>query len=186
MTDAQMILMAEQAGFTRAAIIDTAEMKVVQEYRKFCEQNLCGNYDANWGCPPDCGSPQFMEERIRSYRRALILQTVAPLAVPNDPDGVKAAKSAHLPIARRVLRELKADGMDLRDRVMLPGGCSFCKECAKRRGIPCPFPAERTSCLSAYNVDVSELCRVCGMELNWDGSTISYISIVLMDPIGTP
>jgi len=183
MTDKEMIRLAEQTGFTKASVIDTADMKVVQEYRKYCEENLCGNFNANWGCPPDCGSPQFMEDRIRSYRRALILQTVTPLTVTNDPEEVKAARKKHIPMARTVIRALRDDGMDTRERVMLPGCCSFCAECTKPTGEPCRFPEEQTSCLSAYNMDVAELCRICGMELNWDGSTISYISVVLMDPI---
>ena len=50
MTEAEMIALAESQGFEKVAILNTSQLKIVQEYRKYCEQNLCGNYDANYGC----------------------------------------------------------------------------------------------------------------------------------------
>ena len=47
-----MIETAKELGFSGAAVIDTAELVFIPEYRVFCEENLCGNYDLNPACPP--------------------------------------------------------------------------------------------------------------------------------------
>ena len=36
--------LAKISGFTDAAFLPVRELVVVPEYRRFCEQNLCGNY----------------------------------------------------------------------------------------------------------------------------------------------
>ena len=41
-------------GFADAAIMDTKDLVFVPEYRQFCEDNLCGNYNLVPACPPTC------------------------------------------------------------------------------------------------------------------------------------
>ena len=43
---------AKALGFSDAAVISTDQLVFVPEYRVFCEDNLCGNYDKNPACPP--------------------------------------------------------------------------------------------------------------------------------------
>lgn len=38
-------------GFADAAIMDTKDLVFVPEYRQFCEDNLCGNYNLVPACP---------------------------------------------------------------------------------------------------------------------------------------
>ena len=52
MTEQEILKMAADAGFS-AALIPTAEIPVDAKYRAFCEENRCGNYGANYACPPD-------------------------------------------------------------------------------------------------------------------------------------
>ena len=51
MTDMELIKLAEEAGF-RAAVLPAKEIPVDGSFRKFCEDNLCGKYNANYSCPP--------------------------------------------------------------------------------------------------------------------------------------
>lgn len=44
--------MAKASGFTDAAVLPVRELVVVPEYRRFCAQNLCGNYSVLPACPP--------------------------------------------------------------------------------------------------------------------------------------
>ena len=48
--------LAKEAGFTDAAYLPVRELVVVPEYRRFCEQNLCGNYGVLPACPPRSGT----------------------------------------------------------------------------------------------------------------------------------
>ena len=47
-----LIKEALSMGFANAAIMDTKDLVFVPEYRQFCEDNLCGNYNLVPACPP--------------------------------------------------------------------------------------------------------------------------------------
>ena len=47
-----LIKEALSMGFAGAAIMDTKDLVFVPEYRQFCEDNLCGNYNLVPACPP--------------------------------------------------------------------------------------------------------------------------------------
>lgn len=57
MREEDMIAAAEDAGFAKAAVMSTEDLEFEHEFRVFCEQNDCGNYGNNYGCPPYCGTP---------------------------------------------------------------------------------------------------------------------------------
>ena len=40
-----LIKTAKELGFSDAAIMDTKDLVFKPEYRVFCEENRCGNYD---------------------------------------------------------------------------------------------------------------------------------------------
>ena len=76
MTEAEMIQCAIDEGVAAAAIVDTTQIVFDLSFRPYCEENLCGQYGANYSCPPDCGSPEEMKQRILAHKKALVLQTV--------------------------------------------------------------------------------------------------------------
>ena len=81
---------AKQLGFSAAAVMDTKNLVFKPEYRVFCEENRCGNYDRNPACPPESGSVEEMKEKALSYNKTLVLQTTQS----NDMD-YKKAKLVH-------------------------------------------------------------------------------------------
>ena len=64
-----MIETAKELGFSGAAVIDTAELVFIPEYRVFCEENLCGNYDLNPACPPESGTVEEMKAHALTYEK---------------------------------------------------------------------------------------------------------------------
>ena len=42
-----LIQAAKNLGFSDAAIMNTKDLVFKPEYRKFCEENQCGNYNLN-------------------------------------------------------------------------------------------------------------------------------------------
>ena len=54
---------AKQLCFSAAAVMDTKNLVFKPEYRVFCEENRCGNYDRNPACPPESGSVEEMKEK---------------------------------------------------------------------------------------------------------------------------
>ena len=65
MTNEQIIQYAVDEGFAAAEIVDTCDIVFDPSFRPYCEENLCGQYGANYSCPPDCGSPEAMKQRVQ-------------------------------------------------------------------------------------------------------------------------
>ena len=64
-----MIETAKELGFSGAAVIDTAQLVFMPEYRVFCEENLCGNYDLNPACPPESSTVDEMKAHALTYEK---------------------------------------------------------------------------------------------------------------------
>ena len=58
MKDAMLIQYAKEEGFAVAAVVSTDQIVFDPAFRPYCEENLCGQYNANYSCPPACGTPR--------------------------------------------------------------------------------------------------------------------------------
>lgn len=175
----QMICqMAEEKGFT-AAIIAQSEMVFVPEYRKFCEQNLCGSYNRNYGCPPYCGTPQQMEEKTKVYKHALVLQSTYHGINALDGPETKAMKKVHNQNSLELMRRCTTEKLMENPMAIMAGPCSLCASCKMPEGKPCPMEMARFSCLSAYCIDVNKLATAAGMEISWASDQASFYSILM-------
>ena len=67
---------AIKLGFSAAAVMDTGNLVFKPEYRVFCEENQCGNYNLNPACPPESGTVEEMVARALKYEKTLVLQTI--------------------------------------------------------------------------------------------------------------
>ena len=156
MTEIELLQAAEKLGFCRAAALDTEEIPFEPSFRRYCQDNLCGKYGTNYTCPPDCGTAEEMERRIRGFRRALVLQSRWDISC-GDAEQIKTAKAQH----NRWTRELiaRAGG----GLMAGASGCNLCDLCLLAEGKPCRFPELRFSCMSAYCIHVAQLAERCGM-----------------------
>ena len=78
-----LIKEALSMGFADAAIMDTKDLVFVPEYRQFCEDNLCGNYNLVPACPPACGTVEEMQEPGYNFHRECPRRTVCiPVQIP--------------------------------------------------------------------------------------------------------
>jgi len=179
MTKEELLRIAQAEAFEKVAILPTAELAIHHEYRSYCEENLCGNYNRNYGCPPGCGTPAFMEERVRRYEQVLVLQSRVEMDDLEDKALIAEVRKEHNRMSRAVLKQLEAAGMPMQDRCMLPGPCAYCESCAALTGEPCRFPEKKSSCLSAYGIDVTALAERCGMRIDWQGGSVSYFTLYL-------
>lgn len=173
--------LAFEAGFCNAEVIPTREFYFVPEYREYCVQNLCGNYNRNYGCPPYCGTPEEMRDKVLRYRRALVLQSQADVNDVYDVSQTKAPKKAHTMMTLKLIRMLKQHGMTEKGVAIMAGPCNFCDVCQMVNGAPCPFEDSSFSCLSAYCIDVGHLATSCRMDMSWTGNIVSFFSIYLFD-----
>ena len=110
MTNEERIRMAAEEGFAAAAVIRTEEIPLDASFRPLCEENLCGKYGVNYSCPPDCGTPEEMRQRLLSKKHALVLQTIWEIADYGDSKAIKEAKGAHNAATIRLAKRLREEG----------------------------------------------------------------------------
>lgn len=168
--------LAVQEGFSAACFIPTEEIRFNSDFRRYCAENLCGQYGMNYSCPPDCGTPQAMRERALEYKNALVLQTKWNITDYSDTAAVKKAKKAHNEATMRLLERHFPDA-----RMVGASCCSLCSPCVLPTGKPCVFPQKRFSCLSAYCIHAQKLAERCGMEYTCSDGQLALFSILLTD-----
>lgn len=179
MTDQQIIDSAIAEGFAAAAIIPTMEIVFDPAFRPYCAENLCGQYGANHSCPPDCGSPEAMRQRILAHKNALVLQTIWEISDYADTAAIKPAKAAHNAAELRLVRQLRRQGHP--GIIVGASGCALCSPCARVNGEPCRFPEEQHSCMSAYCVFVKKLADACGMEYDCGDGLLAFFGMYVFD-----
>lgn len=164
MQDTDILNLAEEMGF-RSAFVDTADVVQDPSFRKFCEDNLCGKYNANYSCPPDCGTVEEVQQRLKTGKRALVLQTLWEIGGYENRQAVTNAKKAHNAAVLRLTELLREEGIN--GFCLGYGGCPLCNPCKRLENLPCPHQDKKISCLSAYCVDVAKLAGKCGLEFAW-------------------
>ena len=152
---------ALQTGFDAAVIIKTKNIPFDFDFRHYCEENICGQYNENYSCPPDCGTREEMQEKIFGKRRALVVQSVNKIAEFSAPE-FEWAKKRHCSFAVELERKLKALGVE--GFTVGACGCTMCEPCAKKLNLPCTFPEYRYSCTSAYCINVRALSKACALK----------------------
>ena len=152
--------LAKISGFTDAAFLPVRELVVVPEYRRFCEQNLCGNYSVLPACPPMSGTVEEMTADMRRYQTALILMIETTPVDYWDMAEQKAAKKHQNLLTEQLMEQMRADG--LTDLLMMGAG-----------------PWKHASCMSAYCVDAQRMADAVHMKCWADDGKIRYFSLIL-------
>lgn len=179
MTDDAIIRMAAEEGFAAAAIVPTDEIPLDPSFRPLCEENLCGKYGVNYSCPPDCGSPEQMRERLLSKKHALVLQTIWEIPDYGDSKAIKEAKGAHNAATIRLAKRLRAAHCE--GFLVGASGCALCDPCERVANRPCRLPEFQYSCMSAYCVFVRKLTEQCGIEYDCGDGLLAFFGMYVYD-----
>ena len=154
-----LIKEALSMGFADAAIMDTKDLVFVPEYRQFCQDNLCGNYNLVPACPPACGTVEEMQAKALKYEKALVLQTVLKDPIM-DPILFKQAKHAQNILTEQLARQMQEAGKE--DILIMSAG-----------------PYKNCSCMSAYSVDAQKMADAVGMVCWADDSDVRFFTQIL-------
>lgn len=175
--DAPILKEAAARGFA-AAFLPTAEIPVNAEFLRYCEENRCGNYNANYACPPACGTPAELHEKLLGGKRALVLQSCFDIPGYNTPE-IPRLKKQHTAAIREFMLFLRRAGYEVFG--VGYGGCDLCERCSLLDGEPCRLPELRMSCLSAYCVDAAELAKRCGLPFAWDPKKLHLFGMIVFE-----
>lgn len=164
----QALLSAAQAAGFEAKILPSAELVFDNSFRRYCEENRCGNYGANLSCPPSCGTPEQMRQTVSGKTHALVLRSEWVMDW-HDAAALRDARRSH---------SERAQALPVPGEAVYAGAgeCTVCEVCAGRTGGSCRFPKKRYSCLSAWCVDVAALAEKCGFSYYADGK-VSFFSV---------
>lgn len=179
MTYREIIESALDEGFSKAEIIDTDKIVFDSAFRPFCEENLCGQYGANYSCPPDCGTPEQMKQKVLSYKKALVLQTEWKITDFSQNDKLKAAKSTHNAAMFRLIKILREGGHD--GFMIGASGCTLCSPCLLSKGERCKYPGLQYSCMSAYCIYVKRLAEDCGMNYDYKDGILPFFGMYIFN-----
>ena len=175
----QLTALCLENGAYKAAVIPVEEIPFRPELRAACEANACGAYGKNWMCPPLVGEIGALIERAKSYRYALVFQTVGQLEDSFDFEGMTAAGAAHNEVEARITVQVEPLLRPQGWLVLSAGGCPVCSECAAVQNEPCRFPERARASLEAYGIAVSELAALCGMKYINGANTVTYFGAYL-------
>lgn len=175
MTEQAMIAAAVEEGFAGAAVIDTDKIVFDPMFRPLCEENLCGQYGVNHSCPPSCGTPEQMKQRVLAHKKALVLQTIWEIPDLQDKDAIKEAKLGHNQAALRLVKRLREQNCP--GFLVGASGCALCSPCALKNGKSCVFPDKQYSCMSAYCVFVRKLAEECGLEYSPGDGLVAFFGM---------
>ena len=178
MTELQMLALAQEVGFS-PAFCDTADIPVDHSFRRYCEENLCGQYGKNYGCPPYCGTPEAMEARLRIPGRALVLQSAWAISDYTDHAAIAQAKIAHNAASYALLQKLTAAGV--RGFMVGCSGCTACPECTLQHGAPCARPKQHYACMSAYCVHVLDLATRCSLRYDCADGMLRMFGMLVLE-----
>ena len=131
---------AKSRGFN-TAIVKTKDIAVDYSFRKYCKDNLCGKYGANYSCPPDCGTPQQVRNILLSKNSALVVQKICDINGYNDTETIQKEREY---INTSVLQLAEELGITGTETIPLGyGGCTLCNPCRRTLDQPCAYPDKK-------------------------------------------
>lgn len=153
--------LAIKHGFHNASIIEVEQLTFIPEYRKFCEDNLCGQFGKNPSCPPASGTVEEMAANCRKYSKALVLQLISECS-PSDDMATKAEKHRMNLMTEDLIKAMAKEGFS--DTLMMSAG-----------------PFKDNSCMSAYCVDAQKIADAAGIQCWVDDGKCRFFTLVLFD-----
>ncbi len=165
-------------GAKNAAIVETKDIIFDRRFREQCIQNACGCYGKNYTCPPDVGDIDDLITDAKSFKYALVYQTIEKLQDSFDYEGMMLAGKKHHILSKNLhiflKKHFKNEFLHLG-----AGGCRECEVCGKVNNTPCRHPEFAFPSLEAYGISVSDLAKISKMNYINGENTVTYFGTVL-------
>ena len=170
-----LIQYALNAGFTKAIFSDELSLVCRDDLRAFCSPASCHSYGHSWVCPPGCGTLQECRQKTAGFSKGLLLQSVTELMPPTAPETFQFLNLQHNLRLRSLIEGLAPAPEET--LVLTTGGCVFCDSCSYPE--PCRRPDVKMESLSAFGIDVADLCQSAGLPYSFRKDRV-YFTAVLM------
>lgn len=165
--------LARESGFTEAVFLENIALQCKPELRAYCNPAQCPNHGQNWVCPPACGTLEACQKKALRFHQGLVLQSVTPSA---DPETYGVLAREHNLRLGKLVEALKADVAEVLP--LSTGGCVFCEACSYP--APCIHPDVKMESLSAFGIDVGDLCRSAGLPYAFCRDRLYLTALVMV------
>ena len=166
---------AKALGFDTAVLLEPGILSAREDVRAMCAADQCGAYGKNWTCPPACGTVEECQNRMRQYRRGILLQSVGHMTKTIDSKCYRETERRHLQKFHAFAEQIRKEYPGA--LCLGAGGCRICKQCAYPE--PCRFPEKAVSSMEGHGLFVTQVCRDAGVPYYYGEKTIAYTACVL-------
>ena len=166
---------AGSLGFSHAAPMDPGKLTCREDVRSMCAADKCGAYGKNWTCPPHCGTPDECQEKMRSFRRGILVQTVGTMQKTIDSRAYRETEQRHLQQFYALCEAVRTQHPGA--LCLGSGGCRICKKCAFPES--CLFPEKACASMEGYGLFVTQVCRDNNLAYHHGEKTVTYTACVL-------
>jgi predicted metal-binding protein len=177
----ELVRIALESSAAHAAVLDTADIRFHEDFRKACEKNFCRRYDTNWMGPPAIGPITELMQRAARYRQGMLFQTVHAIASNFDMKGMLAAAKVHEKVFRTLLDRIRKEFPEEDILPLNAGCCSLCETCGYLTQEPCRNPGQAVSSVEAYGINVIALQKTAGLPYYKGKESVIYVGLILFN-----
>ena len=77
----KLMTLAAENGFSHAAPVDMNALTPRREVREMCRADRCGQWNANWACPPGCGTLEDAAAAMGCFDAGVLVQGIADIVL---------------------------------------------------------------------------------------------------------
>jgi predicted metal-binding protein len=165
---------ASVGGFSKAVWLEDLSIQCKAEMRAYCDS--CPNKSHSWVCPPHCGTLDHCQEKANGFSTGLLLQSITELVPPTKNEYYAQLNYEHNMRLKELVDQLKPLVADVLP--LTSGGCVFCESCSYPD--PCIKPDVKMESLSAYGIDVTELCELAGLPFSFRPDVVYFTALLLL------
>jgi len=169
------IELAKKCGFDVAVKLLPEKLVARKDIRDMCKEDKCGVFGKNWTCPPECGTLEECERKMRQYKNGILLQKVGNLSRVIDVKAYIKIEKEYRESLLKFAAEIKKTHPNA--LCLGAGACTVCEKCAYPN--PCLFPEKALSSMEAYGLFVTQVCRDCNVPYYYGEKTITFMACVL-------
>ena len=167
---------ALELGFPEVKYLDDIYLECKAELRAYCKPEQCPLHGQNWVCPPACGTLAECASRVQEFDRGILLQSISKVQAPAAGESYQALNREHNFRLRQLIEFIQADQVKILP--LTSGGCVFCEQCSYPEA--CVKPDLKMESLSAFGIDVGELCRMAGLDYSFREDLVYFTALLLI------
>ena len=169
---------AKKLGIQVYREFDPAKLVPEERIRAYCEENKCGSYGRNYTCPPHAGTLDEMKDRLKQFRRGILLQYYKDVDIKNNLKEALRSKNEFHAKVLNTEKFMNKQGIT-RTWGLIGGNCGICDTCRINDNKPCRHPDKARMSLEAIGIDVVGLLDNLGLDSEFRGDRITWTGCVL-------